>query len=155
MHRVIVDGATAVRALVQVVVAARHAQLADGDPPQQAQAGRIDGDVGAGELGLPGGDLTVHHIFARRVLADVVDNPNDANSPTNYALLSRSSNSEFGDKRPEEVLGILTPDQRKHAAVQFFGDPAGDKLKPSRYEEFCEWRGERLAESINDWLGMD
>ncbi|MFI5458772.1 MAG: hypothetical protein ACHRXM_25370 [Isosphaerales bacterium] len=109
----------------------------------------------SGNLGLPGGDLTVHHIFARRVLADIVDNPMYANSPANYALLSRSSNSEFGDKRPEEVLSMLTPDQRKLAAVQFFGDPAGDKLKPGRYEEFRQWRAERLAESINDWLGMD
>ena len=33
------------------VVAARHAQLGDGDAAEEAQAGRFDGDVGAGELG--------------------------------------------------------------------------------------------------------
>ena len=115
----------------------------------------IDVLARGGTVSLPGGDLTVHHIFPRRVLADVVDNPNHANSPANYALLSRSSNAEFGDKRPEEVLSTLTPDQRKLAAVQFFGDSAGDKLKPGRYDEFRQWRAERLAESINDWLGMD
>lgn len=109
----------------------------------------------SGNVSLPGGDLTVHHLFPRRVLADFVENPDEANSPANYGLLSRSTNSEFGDKRPEEILAMLAPDARKLAAVQFFGEAAGDSLKPDRYEEFCEWRAERLAESINDWLGID
>jgi len=49
----------------------------------------------------------------------------------------------------------LSPDQRKLAAVQFFGDAAGDRLKSDRYDEFLKWRADRLAESINDWLGTD
>lgn len=132
-----------------------HAWLIGKEAKDWLSSDPIDVLARGGNVSLPGGDLTVHHIFARRVLAEVVDNPNHANSPANYALLSRSSNSEFGDKQPEEVLSMLTPDQRKLAAVQFFGDPAGDKLKPGRYEEFCQWRADRLAESINDWLGMD
>ena len=104
----------------------------------------IDALARAGSLHFPGGDLTVHHIFARRMLADVYDNPNRANSPANYALLSRASNSEFGDKRPDEVLSMLTPHKRKLADVQFFGDAAGDKLQSNRYEEFCQWRADRL-----------
>ena len=108
-----------------------------------------------GNAHLPGGDLTVHHLFARRVLAEHVENPDDANRPANYALLSRSTNSEFGDKLPDEVFRSLTPDQRKLAAVQLYGDGAGDRLKADRYLEFCEWRADRLAESMNDWLGID
>jgi hypothetical protein len=104
---------------------------------------------------LPGGELTVHHLFARRVLAALVEVPDYANRPANYALLSRSTNSEFREKPPDEVLATLTPDQRKLAATQFFGAAAGDRLKPDRYEEFCQWRAGRLAESINDWLGLD
>jgi hypothetical protein len=50
---------------------------------------------------------------------------------------------------------MLTPDKRKLADVQFFGDAAGDKLQPNRYEEFCQWRAGRLAESINRWLGWE
>jgi hypothetical protein len=88
-------------------------------------------------------------------LANFNENPNYANRPANYALISRSTNSEFGDKRPNEVLATLTPDQRKLASVQFFGEAAGDRIKVDRYEEFCQWRAERLAESINDWLGID
>ena len=104
---------------------------------------------------LPGGDLTVHHLFPRRTLADMYENADVANCPANYALLSRPTNSEFGDKPPDEVCATLSPDQRKLAAVQFFGEDAGDRLKMDRYEEFCEWRADRLAEAINDWLGMD
>ncbi len=55
----------------------------------------------------------------------------------------------------DEVLGTLTSDQRKISSVQFFGEAAGDRLKAGRYEEFCEWRAARLAEAINDWLGID
>ncbi len=102
----------------------------------------------------PGGDLTVHHLFARKVLAAVVENPADANCPANYALLSRATNSEFGDSPPDEVWATLNSEQRKRAAAQYFGDAAGDQLKPDRYEEFCQW-ADRLAASINDWLGMD
>lgn len=109
----------------------------------------------SGSLSFPGGDLTVHHIFPRRILADINDNPNYANCPANYALLSRSTNSEFGHKPPNEVLASLTSEPRKFASVQFFGEAAGDRLKVDRYEEFCQWRADRLAESINDWLGID
>ena len=103
----------------------------------------------------PGGDLTVHHLFPRRILADAFENPDVANCPANYAFLCRPTNAEFGDKPPDEVFASLTPDQRKLAAVQFFGEAAGDRLKSDRYKEFCEWRADRLAEAINVWLGMD
>jgi hypothetical protein len=108
-----------------------------------------------GNPSLPGGDLTVHHIFARRVLAESGQDLDGANCPANYAILSRSTNCEFGDKPADEVFCTLTPDQRKLAAIQFFGDAAGDRLRPDRYEEFCEWRADRLAESINEWLGFE
>ena len=101
------------------------------------------------------GNLTVHHLFARRVLATLVKNKNDANKLTNYSLLSQSTNSEFGAKPADKVLATLTPDQRKLAAAQFFGAAAGERLKPDKYDEFCKWRAEQLAESINAWLGMD
>jgi len=115
----------------------------------------IDGLVRVGNPNLPGGELTVHHLFARRKLAEFLDYPDDANSPANYALLSRSTNAEFGDKSPDEVLAMLKPEQRKRAELQFFGEAAGDRLKLDRYFEFCQWRGDRLAEAMNAWLGLD
>jgi hypothetical protein len=109
---------------------------------------RIDGAK------LPGGELTVHHLFPRRLLADFVENPDEANKAANYGLLSRATNAEFGDTRPDEVLARLKPNQRELADVQFFGEGAGDRLKPENYQDFCQWRAERLAQSINEWLGI-
>ncbi len=109
----------------------------------------------SGNSSLPGGDLTVHHIFARKVLADMGFEPDEANSPANFALLSRATNSEFWDRPADEVHATLTPDQRHAAGSQFFGDAAGDRLRIDRYEEFCQWRADRLAESLNEWIGMD
>ena len=129
------------------LVAQRAKDWLNGEP--------VDALARGGSPVLPGGDLTVHHLFPRRILADMYANADVANCPANYALLSRPTNSEFGDKPPDEVCATLTPAQRKLAAVQFFGEAAGDRLKPDRYEEFCEWRADRLAEAINDWLGMD
>ena len=96
----------------------------------------------------------MHHLFARNLLADLVENHDDVNRPANFALLSGPTNAEFSDRRPDEVWTDLTPDERRRAAVQFFGDAAGDHLRADRYGEFCQWRADRLAESINDWLGI-
>lgn len=132
-----------------------HAWLVDQEAKDWLNAEPIDLLARNGSLSFPGGDLTVHHIFPRRILADIDDNPNYANCPANYALLSRATNAEFGYKSPDEVLTSLLSEQRKYASVQFFGEAAGDRLKAGRYEEFCQWRADRLAESLNDWLGID
>jgi hypothetical protein len=114
----------------------------------------VDGLARTAGAKFPGGDLTVHHIFPRKVLTGL-DLADAANQPANFALVSRATNSEFGERPPEEILRILTPDQRKQAKVQFFGEEAGDRLKEARYEEFCEWRAARLADALNDFLGLD
>jgi len=132
-----------------------HAWLASQSAKDWLNNESIDALARAGSRSVTGGELTVHHLFPRKVVARLAEDPDDANCPANYALLSKSTNSEFGDKPPEEVLSMLTPDRRKLASVQFFGDAAGDRLKSDRYYEFCQWRADRLAESINDWLGMD
>lgn len=115
----------------------------------------LDVLVRGGSPSLPGGELTVHHIFARKQLAALLEDPDEANCPANYALLSRSTNSEFGDKPPDEVLSMLKYEERTRASLQFFGEDAGDHLKLERYEEFCEWRADRLAAALNDWLDFD
>ena len=132
-----------------------HAWLAGKEAKDWVSGDTVDDLARSGNPTRPGGDLTVHHIFPRRVLADLIEEAGRANIPANYALLSKSTNSSFGDDLPEEVFKMLTPDQRKIAEVQLFGDLAGDRLKLERYEEFLQWRADRLAESINEWLGMD
>lgn len=131
-----------------------HAWLVAQEATDWLNGELIDALTRGGGRSLAGCNLTVHHIFPRRVLADHAKNPDDANCPANYALLSQSTNSEFGDTPPDEVFAALPPAQRKHAAVQFFGEAAGDRLRSDRYYEFLEWRAARLAESINDWLGI-
>ena len=106
-----------------------------------------------GPTSLPGGDLTVHHVVPRKLLADEA-RAEDANVIANYALVSASSNSQFGDARPKDVYTSLTSDQRERAAVQFFGMEAGDRMAPERYDEFLEWRAGKLADAWNDWLGL-
>jgi hypothetical protein len=87
-------------------------------------------------------------------LADSHVPADDANRPANCALLSRSTNAELGDRAPHEVFAALTPEQRRAAGAQLFGEEAGDRLKVDQYEEFCHWRAGRLAASINGWLGI-
>jgi hypothetical protein len=70
-------------------------------------------------------------------------------------MLSRATNSELGDKPPDEAYAMLTSEQRKLAACQFFGEAAGDRLNRDRYEEFMKWRAEHIAGAINDYLGME
>jgi len=53
------------------------------------------------------------------------------------------------------MLAGMSPDERQRADLQFFGEAAGDRLKPENYENFCQWRAERLAEAMNEWLGVD
>ncbi len=108
----------------------------------------------SGAVGLPGGDLTVHHLFPRDFLKGVRD-ADHANRPANYALLSRATNAEFKNTPPQEILARLTPEQQQRAQVQHFSLEAGDRLKQSEYEDFCLWRARRVADSINDWLGLE
>lgn len=114
----------------------------------------LDSLARAGNVGLPGGDLTVHHIFPRKIAADYLDNPNDANCLANFAIVSRETNSEFKATPPDEVLENLSAKQRQDASVQFFGSEAGDRLKPEHFEDFRAWRAKQLAEAFNDdfWI---
>jgi len=103
---------------------------------------------------FPSGDLTVHHIFPRNVLASILDDPAQANRLANYALLSRATNSEFKNRSADDVLRVLTPEQKRWAEVQFFGESAGDRLDLGQFEEFCRWRSQRLADVLNSYLGL-
>jgi hypothetical protein len=115
----------------------------------------VDSLARSGGIGMPAGDLTVHHLFPRKLLVGLTENTDIANNPANYALLSRATNSELGDRRPDEVLTNLTSEQRKRAAVQYFGEAAGDRLKPESFSEFCHWRAQRLVEALNEHLGIN
>jgi hypothetical protein len=109
----------------------------------------VDSLARANDVGLPGGDLTIHHIFPRAA-AKRFANPNDANCLANFAIISRESNSHLKDRDPEDVLNMLDPSQREYAATQIFSWEAGDRLKSENYEKFREWRAQQLAEAFNE-----
>jgi hypothetical protein len=108
-----------------------------------------------GPSSLPGGNLTVHHIVPRKRLAQQNYRPEEANDLANYALVSGTSNSELGDRLPLDAYHLLDTEQRKRAAVQFFGVEAGDRMTPESYEEFLDWRAARIAKAWNAWLGFE
>jgi hypothetical protein len=116
---------------------------------------RLVGSIPTRSRHLLDSALTVHHLFPRKYLSKYRDRAEDANRRANYALLSRPTNSEFHDRPPDEVLSTLAPDERKRAAVQVFDTAAGDRLRGDQYEEFCEWRAQRIAKGLNEWLGLD
>lgn len=98
--------------------------------------------------------LTIQHIFPRKLLADQGDQ-DEANYPTNFAIIGRSHNASLQDLPPTEAMQRLdSHEKREYARVQFFSTDAGDLLKSDRYREFLEWRAKRLAEAWNDWLGL-
>lgn len=109
----------------------------------------------AGSATFPGGDLSVHHIFPRKVIIDARERADDANCPANYALISRPTNSEFSDNPPSDILAQLNYEQRSRASIQFFGIAAGDQLTIDKYEDFCDWRSKNLVAAINEWLGLN
>jgi hypothetical protein len=113
----------------------------------------IDSLARAHNVGLPGGDLTVHHIFPRAAAAKKFVNPKDANCLANFAIISRESNSQLKDRDPEDALELLTPKQRETTAVQFFSSEAGDRLKSKNYEDFRQWRAQKLADAFNVEFG--
>jgi hypothetical protein len=130
-----------------------HAWLVSSDADDWIDTQRTVDSI-AREGNKPGGELTVHHTFPRRLLVDVLDDPDAINRPANFALISRSTNAELGDQPPSDVLAGLTVAQRKAAAKQFFGTAAGDLLDIDRYEEYCRWRAGRLAEALNSFIGL-
>jgi hypothetical protein len=103
------------------------------------------------------GDLTVHHIIPRELVAQLWQEANVANTPANYALVSGETNSKLNDKPPKEALALLGPEQRARAALQFFGPEAGEMLEPDDEAclEFWRWRARKLAKALNSWLGLD
>ena len=114
----------------------------------------LDSLARANNLGLPGGDLTVHHIFPRKIAAEYLENPNNANCLANFGIVSRETNSTFKETPPDEVLETLSARQRRDASVQFFSSEAGDRLKPEHFEDFRVWRAKQLADAFNEefWI---
>jgi hypothetical protein len=63
---------------------------------------KLDSLARANNVGF-GGGLSVHHIFPRKIAAETLNNPNDANCLANFAIVSRDTNSTFKETPPAET----------------------------------------------------
>ena len=97
--------------------------------------------------------LSVHHIFPKKLMLDRDDLPVEKlNSVANYAILSQADNAELGIRDPFDVWRSLKANQREWAAIQMCFTAREDLLKA--YEEFVEFRAEKLAEQLNTFLAL-
>lgn len=98
--------------------------------------------------------LGVHHIFPKEHMLDS-DVPIDRlNSAANYAVLSQADNAELGDLDPFDVWRSLKPNQRECASQQLFFVGREDLLRKQAFEEFVDFRAEKMAEKLNSFLGL-
>jgi hypothetical protein len=102
--------------------------------------------------GLSSDPLGVHHIFPKKFMQDLDFPVEKLNSVANYAILSQADNAELGDRDPFDVWRSLKPNQREWASVQMCFTARDDLLKA--YEEFVEVRSEKLAEQLNEFVGL-
>jgi len=102
--------------------------------------------------GLSSDPLGVHHLFPRELMQDRDYPLERLNTVANYAILSQADNAELTDRDPFDVWRSLKPNQRECASAQLFFTAREDLFKA--YEEFIEFRAERLAEELNDFVGL-
>nr|WP_283814266.1 DUF262 domain-containing protein [Bradyrhizobium aeschynomenes] len=98
--------------------------------------------------------LAVHHIFPKAYLQQS-DVPIDRlNTVANYAILSQADNAELSDQDPFDVWRSLKPNQRESASQQLFFIGREDLLRREAFEEFVDFRAEKLSEKLNLYLGL-
>ncbi|MBR0778314.1 DUF262 domain-containing protein [Bradyrhizobium diazoefficiens] len=104
--------------------------------------------------GLPSDPLAVHHIFPKKFMQDL-DFPVDRlNTTANYAILSQADNSQLGDSDPFDAWRALKQNQKECASKQLFFVAKDDYLKREAYEDFVDFRAEKIAEALNEYLGL-
>jgi len=103
---------------------------------------------------LPKDPLAVHHIFPKQFM-QALDFPIDRlNSAANYAILSQADNAELSDRDPFDVWRTLKQNQRECASKQLCFIGKEDLLRHEAYEEFIDFRAEKMAEQLNDFLEL-
>lgn len=76
------------------------------------------------------------------------------NTAANYAVLSQADNAELGDRDPFDVWRSLKPNQRECASQQLFFVGREDLLRKEAFEEFLDFRADKMAEKLNSYLGL-
>lgn len=95
--------------------------------------------------------LEVHHIFPKDVLYKAGRTKAIVNSLANYAFLTKDTNLEILNKRPEEYMPYYA--QKQPGALESNWIPVDPDLwKVENYEIFLQKRRELLAKGANEFL---
>ena len=95
--------------------------------------------------------LEVHHIFPKDVLYKAGKTKAIVNSLANYAFLTKDTNLEILNRRPEEYMPYYA--QKQPGALESNWIPIDPELwKVENYEVFLQKRRELLAKGANEFL---
>jgi hypothetical protein len=95
--------------------------------------------------------LEVHHIFPKDVLYKAGKTKAIVNSLANYAFLTKDTNLEILNKKPEEYMPYY--EKKQPGALESNWIPIDPELwKVENYEQFLQRRRELLAKGANDFL---
>jgi hypothetical protein len=103
---------------------------------------------------LAGDPLAVHHIFPKKFMQDRDFPVERLNTIANYAVLSQPDNAELGDRDPFDVWRGMKSNQRDCAGRQLCFVASENLLRRDAYDEFVEFRSGKLAEQLNDFIGL-
>ena len=95
--------------------------------------------------------LEVHHIFPKDILYKAGKSKAIVNSLANYAFLTKETNLEISNRRPEEYMAYYS--QKQPGALESNWIPIYPELwKVENYEVFLQKRRELLAKGANEFL---
>ena len=95
--------------------------------------------------------LEVHHIFPKDILYKAGKSKSIVNSLANYAFLTKETNLEISNRRPEEYMPYYAGKQP--GALESNWIPIDQELwKVENYEVFLQKRRELLARGANEFL---
>jgi hypothetical protein len=103
---------------------------------------------------LPSDPIAVHHIFPKKFMQDMDFPVERLNTAANYAILSQDDNAGIGDGNPFDVWRGLKQNQKEHASLQLCFVAKDDFLKRDAYEDFIDFRAEKMADQMNEFLGL-
>lgn len=103
---------------------------------------------------LPGDPLAVHHIFPKKFMQDRDFPVERLNTVANYAIWSQTDNAELGDRDPFDVWRGMKSNQRECAGRQLCFGASDNLLRRDAYDEFVQFRADKLAEQLDVFIGL-
>ena len=96
--------------------------------------------------------LEIHHIFPKALLYKNDRTKSVVNSLANYTFITRKTNEDISDEKPEKYIPIYM--EKQPGAIESHWIPTNDKelFKVENYERFLDERRKLLAESANNFL---